>query len=109
MTVANPARSASGGAARIIVAASIGNALEWFDLLIYGYFAVTLSRLFFPKDDPTVSLLLTFGTFGTAYLVRPLGAIVLGAYADRAGRKASLMVSILLMLVGTLMMALMPT
>ena len=91
MTVADTTRlPAGGGASRIIVAASIGNALEWFDLLIYGYFAVTLSRLFFPKDDPTVSLLLTFGTFGTAYLVRPLGAIVLGAYADRAGRKASL-------------------
>jgi MFS transporter, MHS family, proline/betaine transporter len=110
MTIAGTARhAATGGASRIIVAASIGNALEWFDLLIYGYFAVTLSKLFFPKDDPTVSLLLTFGTFGTAYLVRPLGAIVLGAYADRAGRKASLMASILLMLIGTFMMAVMPT
>jgi MHS family proline/betaine transporter-like MFS transporter len=103
---------AEGGArtrAHVIAAASIGNALEWFDLLIYGYFAVTISRLFFPASDPTVSLLLALGTFGASYLVRPLGAVVLGAYADRAGRKASLTVSILLMMGGTLLMAVMPT
>ena len=65
-------------------AASIGNALEWFDLLIYGYLAVTISRLFFPSNDEAVSLLLALGTFGASYLVRPLGALVLGTYADRA-------------------------
>ena len=69
---------------RIIAAASIGNALEWFDLLVFGYFAVTISRLFFPSSDQTVSLMLAFGTFGVSYLVRPLGALVLGAYADKA-------------------------
>src|SRR6201981_2642931 len=84
---------------KVIAAASIGNALEWFDLLIYGYFAVTISRLFFPSDDQTVSLLLALGTFGVSYLVRPFGAIVLGGYADRAGRKASLMISIVLMMI----------
>jgi len=94
---------------RIVTAASIGNALEWFDLLIYGYFAVTISRLFFPTQDQTVSLLLALGTFGVSYLVRPLGAIVLGAYADRAGRKASLVISILLMMIGTLVMVVVPT
>jgi MFS transporter, MHS family, proline/betaine transporter len=94
---------------RIVTAASIGNALEWFDLLIYGYFAVTISRLFFPTDDQTVSLLLALGTFGVSYLVRPLGAIVLGAYADRTGRKASLLVSIVLMMIGTLVMVVIPT
>ena len=93
----------------VISAASIGNALEWFDLLIYGYLAVTLSKLFFPSGDETVSLLLTFGTFGAAYLARPLGAIVLGAYADRAGRKAALTLAILLMMIGTLVMAFIPT
>jgi MFS transporter, MHS family, proline/betaine transporter len=94
---------------RIVTAASIGNALEWFDLLIYGYFAVTISRLFFPSDDQTGSLLLALGTFGVSYLVRPLGAIMLGAYADRAGRKASLMVSIVLMMIGTTLMVVVPT
>ncbi len=94
---------------RVIAAGSIGNALEWFDLLVYGYFAVTLSRTFFPKGNDTVALLLTLGTFGVSYLVRPLGAMVLGAYGDRAGRKASLMLSILLMVIGTFMMAIMPS
>ena len=94
---------------RVIAAGSIGNALEWYDLLVYGYFAVTLSNVFFPKGNEAAALLLTLGTFGVSYLVRPLGAIVLGGYGDRAGRKASLMVSILLMVIGTLMMAVMPS
>ncbi|MBV9553348.1 MAG: MFS transporter, partial [Alphaproteobacteria bacterium] len=93
---------------RVIVAASMGNALEWFDFLIYGYFAVTISKVFFPPGNDTVALLQTFGAFGLSYLVRPLGAIVLGAYADRAGRKAALMMSILLMMIGTTIMAVIP-
>lgn len=94
---------------RVIAAAAIGNALEWFDLLVYGYFAVTVSKLFFPAADPTVSLLLALGTFGVSYLVRPVGAIVLGSYGDRTGRKAAMTASIFLMTIGTLLMALMPT
>jgi MFS transporter, MHS family, proline/betaine transporter len=101
--------TSSPSSSRIIAAASIGNALEWFDLLVYGYLAVTISRLFFPSSDQTVSLLLAFGTFGASYLIRPLGALVLGAYADRAGRKAALSVSIFLMTIGTLLMAIVPT
>src|SRR3984893_17485448 len=94
---------------RLIVATSIGNALEWYDIAIYGYFAVYISKAFFPNSDPTTSLLLTFGTFGLAFLVRPIGGVVLGAYADRHGRKASLMISIVLMTFGTLAIAVMPT
>ncbi|HEX7967299.1 MAG TPA: MFS transporter [Stellaceae bacterium] len=109
-TSVNPAPvRASPHLYRVIAAGSIGNALEWFDILVYGYFAVTLSQTFFPKGNDAVALLLTLGTFGVSYLVRPLGAIVLGAYGDRAGRKASLMVSILLMVIGTFMMAVMPS
>ena len=59
---------------RMIIAATIGNVLEWFDFLVYGFFAVTIAEVFFPVGDPTVSLLITFGTFGLAYVVRPLGA-----------------------------------
>jgi MFS transporter, MHS family, proline/betaine transporter len=55
---------------RVILAASIGNALEWFDFLIYGYFAVTISKLFFPTGNEAASLLLALGTFGASYLVR---------------------------------------
>ncbi|SKC82631.1 MFS transporter, MHS family, proline/betaine transporter [Burkholderia sp. CF099] len=94
---------------RTVVAASIGNALEWFDLVVYGFFAVVISKLFFPAGNDTVSLLLTLGTFGVSFFMRPLGAIVLGAYADRAGRKAALTLSILLMMVGTLIIAVLPT
>jgi MHS family proline/betaine transporter-like MFS transporter len=94
---------------RAVVSASIGNALEWFDLVVYGFFAVTIAKLFFPAGDDTVSLLLTLGTFGVSFFMRPLGAIVLGAYADRVGRKAALTLSILLMMSGTLIIAVLPT
>jgi MHS family proline/betaine transporter-like MFS transporter len=94
---------------RLIVATSIGNALEWYDIAVYGYFAVYISKAFFPNNDPTTSLLLTFGTFGLSFLVRPIGGVVLGAYADRHGRKASLMVSLVLMTFGTLAIALTPS
>ncbi len=104
-----PAARTSPHAWRVIVSASIGNALEWFDLVVYGFFAVTIAKLFFPTGNDTVSLLLTLGTFGVSVFMRPLGAIVIGAYADRAGRKAALTLSILMMMVGTLLIALMPT
>mgnify|MGYP002715550579 CR=1 FL=1 len=94
---------------RLIVATSVGNALEWYDIAVYAYFAVYLSKAFFPANDPTTSLLLTFGSFGLSFLIRPIGGVVLGAYADRHGRKASLMLSIVLMTFGTLVLALMPT
>jgi MHS family proline/betaine transporter-like MFS transporter len=93
---------------RLIVATSVGNALEWYDITVYGYFAAYISKAFFPNNDPTISILLTFGTFGLSYLIRPVGGVVLGAYADRHGRKASLMISIVLMTVGTLAIAVMP-
>ena len=96
------------GLRRVIVAATIGNVLEWFDFLVYGFFAVTIAEVFFPASDPTVSLLITFGTFGLAYVVRPLGAIFIGTYSDRAGRKAGLTLSIGLMLIGTTLMVITP-
>jgi MHS family proline/betaine transporter-like MFS transporter len=96
------------GLRRVIVAATIGNVLEWFDFLVYGFFAVTISEVFFPAKDPTVSLLITFGTFGLAYVVRPLGAIFIGTYSDRAGRKAGLTLSIALMMIGTALMVVTP-
>ena len=93
---------------KLIVAVSVGNALEWYDISVYGYFAAYIAKAFFPNDDPTTSLLLTFGTFGLAFLIRPIGGLVLGAYADRHGRKASLLISIVLMTFGTLTVAVMP-
>jgi MFS transporter, MHS family, proline/betaine transporter len=103
-----PAPKTASGTLQI-AAATIGNALEWFDILIYGYFATTIAGVFFPNSNPVVSLLLTFGSFGLSYLARPLGAVLLGAYADRAGRKTALALSIRLMVIGTAVMALMPS
>ena len=96
-------------ARKAVVAASIGNGLEWFDLVVYGTFAVTISRLFFPTENETASLLLAFASFGVSFIMRPLGAIVIGRYADKAGRKAGLMLSIGLMFIGTLLIAVAPT
>ncbi|MEX3672264.1 MFS transporter [Paraburkholderia phenoliruptrix] len=108
-TEGQAARQGNRPLKRLIVASSIGNALEWFDFAAYGFFAVTLSKLFFPAHDETVSLLLTFGTFGISYIFRPLGALVLGRYADRHGRKAGLLASLWLTTIGTLICALIPT
>ncbi|PRY04348.1 MFS transporter [Paraburkholderia sp. BL25I1N1] len=91
-----------------IFAATIGNALEWFDILIYGFFATTIAKTFFPASSSSLSLLVTLGTFGISYLVRPIGALALGSYADRHGRKASMLVSITMMMIGTLTIAVMP-
>src|ERR1700722_10686475 len=94
---------------RLIVAATIGNVFEWFDFVVYGFFAVTLAEVFFPAGNPTVALLVTFGAFGLAYFVRPLGAIVVGGYTDRAGRKAGLLVSMALMMIVTTLRAVAPS
>ena len=97
------------GLSRVIIAATIGNVLEIFDFVVYGFFAVTIAEVFFPASNPTVSLLITFGTFGVGYVVRPLGAVIIGTYSDRAGRKAGLTLSIGLMLVGTTLKVITPS
>jgi MFS transporter, MHS family, proline/betaine transporter len=102
-------RSREKNVTKLVVATSLGNALEWFDISVYAYFAVYLSRAFFPTSDPTTSLLLTFGTFALTFLARPVGGILLGTYADRYGRKASLLLSIAMMTIGTLAVGCMPT
>jgi MHS family proline/betaine transporter-like MFS transporter len=94
---------------RLIIAVSAGNALEWFDFVIYGYFAVTIAKLFFPVSSDTASVLLTLITFGAAFVVRPLGALVIGNYADRHGRKPALTLTVALMTIGTAIIAFAPT
>src|ERR1700747_2875171 len=86
---------------RVIGPATLGNVFEWFDFVVYGFFAVTLAEVFFPTGNPTVSLLITFSAFGLAYFVRPLGAIVVGGFTDRGGRQAGLLLSLGLMMIGT--------
>ncbi|MGJ7614364.1 MULTISPECIES: MFS transporter [unclassified Variovorax] len=94
---------------KVITAISIGNALEWFEIVIYGFLAVTISKLFFPAENESVSLLITLGTFGVTFVMRPVGSLVLGAYADARGRKNALTLSMALMLCGTLLIAVSPT
>src|SRR4029078_4431021 len=86
---------------KAVTAASIGNALEWFDFVIYGFLAATIGKLFFPSSSDIESLLVAFATFGITFFVRPLGAIILGVFADRHGRKAALTLSIALLTLGT--------
>jgi MFS family permease len=84
-------------ALRQIVAAVIGNALEWYDFVVYGFMTVIISRLFFPTDSEYASLLLTMVTFGVGFFMRPVGGVLMGMYADRKGRKAALLLIIFLM------------
>lgn len=83
--------------------------LEWFDYGLYGYFAVIISRDFFVSDDPIVGLLLSFLVFGTGFLVRPIGGILIGAYADKHGRIKALTLTIMCMGICTMCMGLLPT
>ncbi len=92
-----------------IAAAVIGNALEWYDFIVFGFFAVIIARLFFPTQSQYASLLLTTATFGVGFFMRPIGGIVLGIYADRRGRKASLLLIIGLMTLAIAMIGLAPT
>lgn len=109
-TAAQPTLSKTKSSTRtLIAAASIGNALEWFDLVIYGFFAIPIAKNFFPASSETLSLVIALATFAISYIARPIGALVLGSYADRRGRKAAMLVSIQLMMIGTAMIALMPS
>ncbi|MGC8517104.1 MAG: MFS transporter [Steroidobacteraceae bacterium] len=89
---------------RDIIAATVGNALEFYDFFIYGLFAVQIGRVFFPAHDAYVSLMLSLATFGVGFLTRPLGALALGSYADRVGRKPAMILS--MSMIGIAMVAL---
>jgi MHS family proline/betaine transporter-like MFS transporter len=93
---------------RQVIAAVIGNALEWYDFVVYGFLTVIISRLFFPAGSEYASLLLTMATFGVGFFMRPVGGIVIGIYADRKGRKAALQLIIGLMTLSMAMIALAP-
>ncbi|HEY3684420.1 MAG TPA: MFS transporter [Streptosporangiaceae bacterium] len=97
------------GAGRIIAAASIGNALEWYDISSYAVFADYIARAYFTNKDPAFALTLALGTFAVSFLIRPIGALVLGGYADRAGRKPALTLTLIMMMIGTLLIVVMPT
>lgn len=92
-----------------IVAASSGNLVEWFDFYVYAFCAIYFAPAFFPKSDPTAQLLNTAGVFAAGFLMRPIGGWLFGRIADRHGRKNSMVISVMLMCVGSLMIACLPT
>ncbi|MFI6700913.1 glycine betaine/L-proline transporter ProP [Streptomyces sp. NPDC050509] len=94
---------------RAVKAASLGNAMEWFDFGIYSYLAVTIGHVFFPSGNPTIELLSSFATFAVAFLVRPLGGMFFGPLGDRLGRKKILALTMMLMAVGTFAIGLIPS
>jgi MFS transporter, MHS family, proline/betaine transporter len=86
----------------------IGNVLEWYDFAIYGYFAATIGRQFFPREDTVTQLLSAFGVFAIGYLMRPLGGVLVGHIGDTFGRRAALTFSVAAMAIPTFLMGLLP-
>ncbi len=91
-----------------VVRISSGNFLEMYDFFVFGYYASAIGKAFFPTGSEFAQLMLAFMTFGAGFLMRPLGAIFLGAYIDHYGRRAGLMLTLALMAVGTVSIALVP-
>ncbi|WJV48468.1 glycine betaine/L-proline transporter ProP [Streptomyces flavofungini] len=94
---------------RAVKAASLGNAMEWFDFGIYSYLAVTIGHVFFPSGNDTAQLISSFATFAVSFLVRPLGGMVFGPMGDKIGRKKVLALTMILMAVGTFAIGLIPS
>jgi MHS family proline/betaine transporter-like MFS transporter len=94
---------------RAVGAAVVGNVLEWYDFSVYAFVAIYISRNFFPQGNEVTALLSTFLAYGLGFLARPLGAVVIGRLGDLRGRKAALLITILLMAVGTVLIGVLPT
>ncbi len=94
---------------KAVIATLIGNGFEWFDFTCYLFFTVIISKLFFPAQNEMNSLLLAMATFGVGFFVRPLSGILLGIYADKVGRKQALLLTMLMMTLGTGLIGLAPT
>ncbi|MDF3033899.1 MAG: hypothetical protein K0R76_853 [Alphaproteobacteria bacterium] len=94
---------------RVILSCMIGNALEWYDFALYGYFATIIGQLFFPQFSTVASLMATFGVFAAGFIMRPLGGIIFGHIGDKISRKSALLWSIYLMAIPTTLIGLLPT
>ena len=93
---------------RIIAAGAIGNILEWYDFAVYGYFAASIGRAFFPKEDPVAQVLAAFGIFAVGYIMRPVGGAIVGHIGDRLGRRAALTFSVAAMAIPTFLVGVLP-
>ena len=93
---------------RLIAAGTAGNIMEWYDFAVYGYFAATIGRHFFPSADPFTSLIAALGVFAAGFLMRPLGGALFGHIGDHVGRKAALTISVLAMAIPTFLIGVLP-
>ncbi|CAG9248762.1 Citrate-proton symporter [Burkholderia cepacia] len=104
---ATPGVSRTTRAAAVLRVTS-GNFIEQFDFFLFGFYATSISKIFFPSSSEFASLMLTFAVFGAGFLMRPLGAIFLGAYIDKVGRRTGLIVTLSIMASGTILIACVP-
>ncbi|WP_375463646.1 MFS transporter [uncultured Methylobacterium sp.] len=99
----------TSGTVGTVLRVTSGNFLEMFDFFLFGFYANDIARAFFPAGDEFTSLMLTFMTFGASFLMRPLGAVLLGAYVDRVGRRQGLITTLAIMAAGTVLIAFVPS
>ena len=92
-----------------VVRVTSGNFIEMYDFFLFGFYATAISKAFFPASSEYASLMLTFATFGAGFLMRPVGAVVLGAYVDRVGRRSGLLLTLAIMAAGTALVAFVPS
>src|SRR5919205_816014 len=106
----DPATTEASSVRRVIAASLVGTSLEWYDFFIYGTAAaLVFNQIFFPEFDPLVGTLLAFTTYAVGFVARPLGGVVFGHYGDKLGRKNVLVVTLLIMGIGTCLIGLLPT
>ena len=101
--------SRAPGLSRAVSAASIGNLLEWYDWGVYAFFAAPIAKLYFPDSNPLKGVLLVFLTYGLGFIMRPVGAIVIGHFGDKYGRKSALVFTVMTMALGTVLIGLVPS
>src|SRR5208283_6085150 len=95
---------------KAVIASTVGTTIEWYDFFLYGTAAgLVFGKLYFPNSDPTTATLLAFSTYFVGFASRPLGAAIFGHYGDRIGRKATLIVTLMLMGIATFLVAFVPT
>ena len=99
----------SGGRIGDVIRVASGNFVEMYDFMVFGYFAGAIGHAYFPAGDDLTSLLQSLATFGVGFAMRPIGALVLGAYTDRYGRRAGLLLTLALMSVGIVVLTVTPT
>lgn len=102
-------KKTNNGSTKLLLAGMVGNLLEWFDFAVYGYFAVTIGKLFFPHEDPIAQVMAAFGVFAIGFLMRPVGGVLLGHIGDKYGRDKAMLVSIAAMAIPTFLVGLLPT